>query len=74
MDDDLAYIHNSDGREELYHRGDDPDEQNNLAAKPEYSARLQQFRLELDRLLGVESPDTLEIMIAPAARVPSGGQ
>ncbi len=38
------FVHRTDGRDELYHRTDDPYELNNLARDPQHQARVQQLQ------------------------------
>ncbi len=47
-----VYIRHSDGREELYHRDDDPMETHNLALAPEAEPEIERLRGQLEDLVG----------------------
>jgi len=47
-----VYIRHSDGREELYHRDDDPMETHDLALAPEARPEIERLRCQFDDLVG----------------------
>ena len=54
---DWRYIRYGNGKEELYHNAEDPYEWTNLADNPQYAAKLESFRAELDARLPAPDPN-----------------